>query len=161
MYTNTNPTLVRRHRHRHMPRAILTLAGRQLAADLTTARHIRAGKSRSWIVSIASLGLGGQCSLSDFSSLSLSSALWGEVEQKCHPFHVKLQRNTRVASLYSRFLPVLVSSINLVRPLSPAYPALASPAPTYPSRVQVKPQSKSSLLPPARQVSHHTFAQTA
>jgi hypothetical protein len=164
--TNTNPTPVRRHHHRrHMPRAILTLAGRQLAAHLATTRHVRAGK-RSWTVSIASLGLGGHCSLSDSSSLSLLLALWGKVDRKqiCHPFHTRqLQWNTRVASLYSPFLPVPVSTVNLVRPLSPAYPALVSPspAPSYPSRVQVKPQSKPSLLPRARQVSHHIFAQTA
>ena len=75
-------TLVRRHRRRrhHMLRAILTLAGRQLVAHGTTARHVRAGKRQSWTVSIASLGLGGQCSLSDSLSLSLSSGLWGKVE---------------------------------------------------------------------------------
>jgi len=165
IYTNTNPTLVRSLRHRHIPRAILTLAGRQLAAHLTTARHVRTGKRRSWTVSIVSRGLGGQCSLSGSSSLSLSLALWGKDERKqlCHPFHTRqLQSNTRVASLYSLF-PVPVSTINLVRPLSPPYPALASPSPasTYPSRVQVIPPSKPFLLPRARQVSHQKFAQTA
>jgi len=90
---NTILTPVRRHRHhrRHMPRAILTLAGRHRAAHLTTACHVRSGKRRSWTVSIASLDLRGQCNLSDSSSLSLSLALWGKVErkQRCHPFHTR------------------------------------------------------------------------
>lgn len=163
---NTKPTLVRRHRRRHIPRAILTLAGRQLAAHLTTARHVRTRKRWSWTASIASLGLEGQCSLSDSSSPLLSSALWGKVEREqiFHPLHTRqLLWDTRTASLYSLFLSLVpVSTINLFRPLSPAYPALASPypAPTFPSRVQVKPQSKASLLPRARQDSHHIFVQT-
>ena len=88
---NTN-TLVPRHHPRHMPREILTLNGQQLAANLRLATaHVRTGKRRSWTVSIASLGLGGQYNLSDFSSLSLLLALWGKVERKqmCHPFHTR------------------------------------------------------------------------
>ena len=67
--------------------------------------------------------------------------------------------DTRAASFFS----VSVSTVNLVRLLFPTYPALASPypAPTCPSRVQVKLQSKPSLLPPTRQVYHHRYAQTA
>lgn len=86
---NTN-ILVPRHHPRHMPREILTSNGQQLAANLATAR-VRTGKRRSWTVSIASLGLGGQYSLSDFSSLSPLLALWGKVERKqmCHPFHTR------------------------------------------------------------------------
>jgi hypothetical protein len=62
---STNTTLVRKHRRRHMLRAIPALAGRQVTADLSTVRHVHAGKRRSWTVSIASLGLGGHSSLSD------------------------------------------------------------------------------------------------
>ena len=73
-----------------------------------------------------------------------------------------LVRTATLLQPFYHFPLVPTSTINLVQLLSPTYPALAfpSPAPSYPSRAQVKPQSKSSLLPRARQVFHHTFAQT-
>jgi hypothetical protein len=159
-YTTTNNTIpipVRRHRRRRLRRAILPFAGRQLAR-CTTVPHVRR-RRRSWIVSIASLCSGGRRNLlSDSSSLSPLSVPWGKAErkQRCHPSHTHGTLERHLFALYPYPL------INLVRPLSPTYPALASPspAPSCPSRVQVKPQSKPSLLPPARRVSHHRYAQT-
>jgi len=99
--TNTIPTPVRRRRRRRLRRAILTFARRRQLARRTTVPHGRTGRRRSWILSIASPGLGGQCNLSsDSPSLSPLSALWGKVDRKQKMSSSSHTWNARVASLF-------------------------------------------------------------